>query len=88
MGKIKEEFEFGKPEDLDMESLVRQLRAMYRDLSQAINQKPSVFIRSTDGQTSDTILSNGDISINSTTQKVEMLTQHTNTTTVNWTTLS
>lgn len=88
MGKIKEEFEFGNPEDLNMESLVRQLQVMHRDLAQAINQKPSVFVRSTDGQTSDTFLSDGDLNINSTTQKVEMLTSHINTTTVNWTTLS
>lgn len=88
MVKIKEEFEFGNPEDLNMESLVRQLQVMHRDLAQAINKKPSVFVRATDGQTTDTFLSDGDLNINSTTQKVEILTEHTNTTTVNWTTIS
>lgn len=88
MVKIKERFEFGNPEDLTQEKLVEQLKIMYTDLAQAINQKPSVFERTTDGLATDTFLSNGDININTTTNKVEMVTNHTSTTNVTWTTIS
>ena len=88
MVKIKERFEFGNPEDLTQEKLVEQLKIMYTDLAQAINQKASVFERTTDGQTTDTFLSNGDININTSTLKVEMLVEHTDPSTVVWTQLS
>lgn len=87
MVKIKERFEFGNPEDMDLEQLVEQLKVMYTDLAQAINQKPSLFIRNTNGQATDTNLSDGDININSTSDLVEMITNHTSTTNVTWTTL-
>jgi hypothetical protein len=61
---------------------------MYTDLAVAVNAKPDLFERPTDGQTTDTFLANGSININTTTLKVEMLTQHTNPTTVVWTQLS
>ena len=86
--KVKERFEFANPEDMDLEKLVEQLKVMYTDLSQAINQRLSVFIRATDGLATDTRLSVGDININSTSNKVEMLTNFTSTTNVTWTTLS
>ena len=61
---------------------------MYSDLAEAINKKPDVYERTTDGQTTDTFLANGDININTSTLKVEMLTRHVNPTTVTWTQLS
>lgn len=88
MTKIKESFEFGNPEDMDQVQLVEQLKIMYRDLSQAINSKPSVFIRNTVGLPTETFLSDGDINIDSTTNTVEMLTNHSSTTNVTWTPLS
>lgn len=87
MVKIKERFEFGNPEDMDQVQLIEQLKIMYTDLAQAINSKPSVFIRATNGVATDTFLSDGDININSTSNLVQMVTNHTSTTNVTWTTL-
>jgi len=88
VGRISESFDFGRAEDLDKETLLRYLEEMYSTLAEAVNRKPDIYQRTTDGQTTDTFLSNGDININTTTLKVEMLTEHTNPTTVNWTQLS
>jgi len=88
MPKISEYYEVGNREDMTLEEILRVMEAMYRDLARAINQKPDVYERTTDGQVSDVFLSNGDININSTTNKVEMLTQHLTTTTVQWTQIS
>ena len=64
------------------------LEDMYQRLAVAVNRKPDIITRDTDGQTNETFLSNGDININLTTNKVEMLTNHPSTTTVTWTQLS
>ena len=71
-----------------MEELVEKLQRMYTDLATAINQKPDLVQRTTDGLTTDTFLSQGTININLTTDKVEMLTNHPTQTSVTWTTLS
>lgn len=86
MARIPETFNFGNIEDT--EELLRQLQEMYTQLAVAINQKPDVYQRTTDGNTNETFLANGDININLNTNKVEMLTNHVNATTVTWTTLS
>lgn len=86
MSRISETYNLGSIEDL--EELIRQLQEMYTQLAVAINQKPDVYQRTTNGQTTDTFLSNGDININTTTNRVEMLTNHVDPTTVIWTTLS
>ncbi len=85
MARIPETFNLGNIED--MEELLRQLQEMYTQLAVAINQKPDVYQRTTDGNTNETFLANGDININLNTNKVEMITNHTATTVV-WTTLS
>lgn len=86
--KITEYFEFGEAENLNLQDLLERLERMYTDLAIAINKKPDLFERATDGQIGDTFLSNGTININSTTDKVEMLTNHPTTTTVTWVTLA
>lgn len=88
MAKLPESFDFGNLTDMTREELLWTLERMYIQLADAINRKPDIVERSTDGQTSDTFLSNGDININTSTLKVEMLTEHTNPTTVVWTQLS
>ena len=93
MAKINETFAFGDPSEMDMESLVLELRRMYRDLAVAVNNKPDVYFRNvngtpTDGAATDTFLSDGDININLTTDKVEMVTNHTTPTNITWTQLS
>lgn len=91
MARLPETFNFG---DLDndgqitVENLKLVLNQMYIDLAEAINQKPDLYQRITDGLTSDTFLSQGSININLNTNKVEMLTNHTSPSNVTWTTLS
>jgi hypothetical protein len=86
MAKVPETWEFGGVEDI--EELLRELQIMYNTLAIASNSKPDIYQRSTDGLTTDTFLSNGDININTSTRKVEMLTEHSSSSAVIWTTLS
>ena len=74
VGKIIERYEVGDRDNIQPEDLLRMLE--------------DIITRDTDGQTNETFLSNGDININLTTNKVEMLTNHPSTTTVTWTQLS
>lgn len=88
MGKLAPFFSIGKREDLTAEELLEIIEKMYIELAEAINMKPDLIVRDSDGLTSDSFLSLGSININSTTRKVEMLTQHIDSTTVGYTTLS
>lgn len=88
MAKITEYFNFGETQDMTQEELMLRLQRMYTDLAVAINRKPDIYQRTTDGQINDTFLANGDININLNTNKVEMLTNHPTSTTVTWTQLS
>lgn len=86
--KIPEFFSVGDRSNLRPEELLRLMELMYSQLAQAINRKPDVYLRATDGLTTDVLLNNGDININTSTLKVEMLTEHVSQTTVTWTQLS
>jgi len=88
MAKITEHLNIGSREEISPDELLRVIEQMYTDLAVAINRKPEIYQRTTDGLTTDTFLNNGDININTTTLKIEMLTEHTNPTTVVWTQLS
>jgi hypothetical protein len=89
MAKIPEEYNFGNsPEKLTIQELILRLQDMYRDIAIELNKKPDVYQRNSDGLVTDTSLSNGSLNINTTTSKVEMLTQHPTTTTVLWKTLT
>ena len=88
MANIPNNFNFGETENMTFEELVIKLQRMYEDLAQAINCKPDLYQRTTDGQASDVFLANGSININLNTNKVEMLTNHTGPSTVTWTQLS
>lgn len=88
MARLQETFDFGSMENITLEELLTKLQIMYSDLAIAINQKPDLYQRDTDGQVGDTFLAQGSININLTTDKVEMLTKHLTPTTVTWTTLS
>ena len=90
MAKVSTTWEFGDVED--MEELLRELQQMYSALAVACNSKPDIYQRTvadvpTDGNAGDTFLSQGDININTTTNKVEMITNH-GASSVTWTTLS
>jgi len=93
VANLPEYFNFGDTSQMNVEELLVVLQRMYTDLASAINSKPDLTQRTvngvpTDGNTGDTFLAQGTININTTTNKVEILTNHTNTTTVVWTTLS
>ena len=88
MPSIPETFNIGDNSELTPENLLLILQRMYTDLAVAVNAKPDLYQRPNDGQTTDTFLAQGSININTSTLKVEMLTQHTDPTTVIWTQLS
>ena len=88
MARLPNTFNFGSEKDLSMEELVLRLQRMYIDLAEAVNSKPDLYQRDTDGLASETFLSQGSININTSTNKVEMLTNHVSPTVVTWTTLS
>lgn len=87
MAKITEVFDIGNRENMTPERLLELLETMYTDLAIAINKKPDVYLRDTDGQATDSFLSDGDLNINTTTKKVEILTSHVDPSTVTWKTL-
>jgi hypothetical protein len=88
MARIPDTFNFGETANMTVEELVIKLQRMYTDLAEAVNSKPDLYQRTTDGQAGDTFLAQGSININLSTDKVEMLTNHVNPTTVTWTQLS
>lgn len=88
MARIPENFNIGDREDLTIEGLLLLIERLYTDLAVAVNSKPDLYQRTVDGQPGDTFLAQGSININLTTNKVEMLTNHVNPTTVTWTQLS
>lgn len=88
MPKILEYLNVGDRENMTVEELLLIVEKMYIDISTSLNRKPDIIQRNTDGIATDTFLSNGDININLSTNKVEMLTNHNSSTTVQWTQLS
>ncbi len=88
MARISQTFNTGDRSNITPERLLELMERMYMDLAEAVNSKPDLYERDTDGQTSETFLAQGSININTTTLKVEMLTEHTDPSTVVWTTLS
>lgn len=88
MARIPENFNIGDRADLTIEGLLLLIERLYTDLAVAVNSKPDLYQRDVDGQASDTFLAQGSININLSTNKVEMLTNHVNPTTVTWTQLS
>jgi len=88
MAKLSETYQAGSTDNLSIEQLYLIILDMYKDLAVAVNRKPDIVKRDTDGLTTDVLLAIGTININTTTLKVEMLTDHIDPTTVVWTTLS
>lgn len=88
MAKLPDSFNFGNADELTLEQFVIRVQRMYIDLAMAINGKPDLIQRQTDGQTDETFLSQGTVNINLATNKVEILTNHPTQSTVTWTTIS
>ncbi len=87
MPKIPEYLNVGTTGELSTNELLRIVEKMYIDIATALNKKPDIIQRASDGLVTDTFLSNGDVNINTGTLKVEMLTSHPTAATVTWTTL-
>ncbi len=87
MARIAETFNVGERGNLTPEKLLELLEVLYTDLATAINKKPDIIERASDGLTTDTFLSNGDININTSTLKVEIVTSHTSPTAITWLTI-
>lgn len=77
MAKIPEHYNIGNRDDLTIEQLLEILEDMYKQLAIAVNKKPDLYERTTNGQTSDTFLSNGDLNLNTNTKVVQMLVGRT-----------
>lgn len=88
MAKIPDYLQIGERDDMSVEQLLLVVEQMYLDIATALNKKPDIIQRTTDGLVTDTFLSNGDLNINTTTLKVEMLVAHPTAATVTWKTLS
>lgn len=93
MANLPETFNFKDKSDMTIEDLILLLDRMYIDIARAVNGKPDLYQRNvggvpTNGDPTDTFLAQGSININTTTNKVEMLTNHVSPTLVTWTTLS
>jgi len=87
VARVSETFDFGE-KDITQEELLLRLSRMYSDIAVALNSKPDVVQRTTDGVVTETFLSQGTFNINTSTNKVEMLTQHVSPVLVTWTQLS
>lgn len=88
MANIPDNFNFGDPKNMNLEQLVIRLQRMYTDLALAVNSKPDLVQRETNGDPADVFLAQGTININLLTNNVEMLTNHPTISTVTWTQLS
>lgn len=88
MPKINEYLNVGNRDEMTVDELLRIVEKMYSDVASALNKKPDIIQRTSDGLVSDTFLSNGDLNINTNTLKVEMLTSHPTASTVTWSQLS
>jgi len=95
VARLPDTYNFGDRTNMTPERLLELIERMYIDIAREVNAKPDLYQRSNtsgpgsgDGQTTDTFLAQGSININLSTNKVEMLTNHTSTTAVTWTQLS
>lgn len=84
MAKIPEYLNVGDRENMSVEELLRVIEKMYIDIATALNKKPDIVQRTTDGLVTDTFLYNGDININTNTLKIEMLAAHPTASAVTW----
>lgn len=88
MTKLPSYLNTGNKENITVDSLLVIIEQMYIDIAEAVNKKPDIYERTTDGQTTDTFLSNGSININTTTNNIEILAEHVSPIAVTWKTIS
>jgi len=87
MAKLPTSFNVGDRDNLTVNRLLDIIERMYTDIADAVNKKPDVYERASDGLATDVQLSNGSVNINTTTNKIEMLASHNTPTSVSWITL-
>jgi len=87
MAKILEYLNVGNRQNMTVEELLLIVEKMYQDIAINLNKKPDIIQQPSNGVTTDSFLSNGDIWINSATLGVQMVTQHDTASTVVFTTL-
>lgn len=87
MAKVQEFYNVGNREELTIEQLLDIIEDMYKVLAQAVNLKPDIIQRPSNGLSTDTFLSVGDININTSTLNVQILTAFPTISTVTWTTI-
>lgn len=88
MAKVVEYLQVGNRDNMSVEDLLVIVEQLYRDLAIQLNKKVELVQRNVDGQVADVFLDQGTVNINLTTNKIEMLSNHTSTTTVTWTQIS
>lgn len=84
MAKIPEYYSVSDERNLSPDRLLEIMQDMYKDLAVAVNKKPDVYVRDSNGLTSDTRLALGDININSDTGAVQTLIAHPTQDSVTW----
>jgi len=84
MAKIPEYYNVGNRDNITNEELLRIMEDMYKKIAIALNKKPDIFERETNGLSTDTQLSIGSININTNTNKIEMLVAHPTAASVTW----
>lgn len=87
MAKLNNTYNFGDRRNIDLEELIKIVEDMYRDIADEVNKKPDVYVGTSDGDTASTFVSIGDININTSSNKVEVCTNHAGSS-VTWTTVS
>lgn len=84
MSKLQTDYIISNKENLDIKDILDILQDMYKKIVRELNKKPDIIIKDSDGSVSDAFLSDGDININSDTEKVEILIAHDSQKTVKW----
>lgn len=88
MAKVRENLNLGDRENITLKDLIDIMDEAYRDLAISLNKKPDIYLRELDGDTADNFLSDGDFNVNTTTNKIEIISSRsTDGSTVTWTTL-
>lgn len=87
MPNVPMDFPFGNKDELSVDKLLVIIQDMYELLARAVNSKPDIIVSESDGSADDVSVAIGSLSVNTSSNKVEMLTSAT-TEVATWTTLS
>lgn len=89
MPKVKDRLIIGDKSQITVEKLLEIIEDLYSELARAINSGPSIYVQeATDANATYTFASIGDIHIRKDSATIKMCTDHTDSVTVQWTTIS